>query len=256
MALDEVLAENVVSGKSPPTLRFYGWLVPSITIGAFQKISDINLPRCHELNIPVVRRPTGGRAILHGKELTYSFASPSKSAGGCAGLPANIPFTDNLLDNYKLISTTFHRAVQDLGIDVNISHRRLHRKSPSYGKPLCFTSTSFSELTVLSGGAYYKVMGAAQKRFDGGFLEQGSVPLLTDMALLQELFTETDGLLPGLNTFKDDITIDSLTTGVIRAFEETFNIVLKEEPLSSEEKKYAELLEKEKYASSDWTLRK
>ncbi|MBF0521057.1 MAG: octanoyltransferase, partial [Nitrospirae bacterium] len=134
MALDEAIAESVVAGFVPPTLRFYGWIHPSITIGAFQKVSDINLTRCNELEIPVVRRPTGGRAILHGNELTYSFSS-------VAGKDApSVPFTDSLLNNYKLISSAFLRAVRNLGIDAVLSQRRLNRRTLSSGNPLCFAS--------------------------------------------------------------------------------------------------------------------
>ncbi|QWR76874.1 lipoate--protein ligase family protein [Candidatus Magnetomonas plexicatena] len=252
MALDEAIAESVVAGVAVPTLRFYGWTKPSITIGAFQKISDINLSRCNELEIAVVRRPTGGRAILHGNELTYSFSSV---AGKFGRTHASVPFTDNLLNNYRLISTAFLRAVKSFGIDAVLSQRRLKRKTLSLGNPLCFASTSFSELTVSTGGGGYKVMGAAQKRYDGGFLEQGSIPLSTENGLLKELFTEADGLLLGLNYFNSSITIELLMSGVISAFEETFDITLKEGHLTNEEQESAELHEK-KYHSDNWTLRR
>lgn len=252
MALDEAIAESVVASKALPTLRFYGWTNPSITIGAFQKISDINLVRCNELEIPVVRRPTGGRAILHGNELTYSFSSV---AGICGKKHPSVPFTDSLLNNYKLISSAFLLAVKNLGIDAILSHRRLNRRTLSSGNPLCFASTSFSELTVSMGGNGFKVMGAAQKRYDGGFLEQGSIPLLTERGLLNELFSETENLLPGLNFFNSNITIELLMSGIVSAFEETFGITLKEGTLTGEEKKSAELLEK-KYHSNNWTFRR
>ena len=75
MALDEAIAISVRKGGSPPTLRLYSWDMPSVTLGCFQKIRDIDIEYCRDASIPVVRRPTGGRAILHNKELTYSFSA-------------------------------------------------------------------------------------------------------------------------------------------------------------------------------------
>jgi len=75
MAIDEAIAISVRKGDVPPTLRLYGWDVPSVSIGCFQKIRDINVEYCGEKNIPIVRRPTGGRAILHYQDITYSFST-------------------------------------------------------------------------------------------------------------------------------------------------------------------------------------
>jgi lipoate-protein ligase A len=75
MALDEAIATGVRKGAAAPTLRLYGWDRPSLTLGCFQKTADINIEYCRSHDIPVVRRPTGGRAILHGDELTYSLSA-------------------------------------------------------------------------------------------------------------------------------------------------------------------------------------
>lgn len=78
MALDEAIAVFVRRGRSCPALRLYGWETPSVSLGSFQKLDDIDEEYCSHENIPVVRRPTGGRAVLHGDELTYSFSSKNE----------------------------------------------------------------------------------------------------------------------------------------------------------------------------------
>jgi lipoate-protein ligase A len=74
MALDEAIATAVKRGNSPPTLRLYGWDRPSVSVGYFQNVCDIDSDYCIKKGIPIVRRPTGGRAILHDGEITYSFS--------------------------------------------------------------------------------------------------------------------------------------------------------------------------------------
>jgi lipoate-protein ligase A len=106
MALDESIATAVRQGNAPPTLRLYGWHEPSVSIGYFQKITDVDAAYCDMRNIPLVRRPTGGRAILHGDEITYSFSSKTTSA----------LFSTGLLDSYKKISTAFVLALKRIGI--------------------------------------------------------------------------------------------------------------------------------------------
>jgi len=94
MALDEAIAIVVRKDNAPPTLRLYGWDMLSVSIGCFQKISDVDIAYCIEKHIPVVRRPTGGRAILHSNEITYSFSVKT----------THRLFSKGLLDSYKKIS--------------------------------------------------------------------------------------------------------------------------------------------------------
>lgn len=209
MAFDEAIANTVIEGHVPPTLRLYGWKTKSVSIGAFQKMHNINVELCNQKNIPIVRRPTGGRAILHNIELTYSFSSPKLEGF----------FTDKLLDNYKALNTAFLQAFQALGIPAKLSQRRLKRKELTQ-TPLCFASTSFSEITVKDK----KVMGSAQKRFPNGFLQQGSIMLMPDRPLTQAIFKQYEHSMAGLTEFLPAITIDILSLKVKEAFENTFNI--------------------------------
>src|SRR5208283_2773466 len=172
MALDESIAAAVRSGDSPPTLRLYGWCQPSVSLGAFQKITDIDTSYCAANEVEVVRRPTGGRGLLHGKELTYSFSARNE------GL-----FSQGLLDAYRKISTSFLLGLQRLGLPVKMKTRH-ERGSNLVRSPLCFQSTSYGELTINGK----KLIGSAQKRWADGFLQQGSIPYTVDHAALAAVF--------------------------------------------------------------------
>ncbi|MBF0556881.1 MAG: lipoate--protein ligase family protein [Nitrospirae bacterium] len=253
MAADEAVALMVEAGSSPTTLRFYGWAVPSVTIGAFQRIGAIDTEACQALNVPVVRRPTGGRAIVHDDELTFSFSTGTRAA----------PFSESLLYNYKAIGTAFFQAFQRLGLDCAITQRRLKRSeaSPATANPMCFSAASYSEMTIDGR----KILGAAQKRYRGALLEQGAIPLSVNRPLLLEVFgTGASGLdiinagnadVAGLREFDDSITLSSVQTAVVEAFEEVFNIRLHPGRLAEQEMSLAQELLR-KYQSRQWTFRK
>ncbi|MBF0487129.1 MAG: lipoate--protein ligase family protein [Nitrospirae bacterium] len=246
MAADEAIALMVESGDSPPTLRFYGWTVPSVTIGAFQRIANINTSACQTLNIPVVRRPTGGRAIVHDDELTFSLSTGTRTA----------PFSESLLHNYTTIGTAFFQAFQRLGLDCAITQRRLKRSeaSPATANPMCFSAASYSEITIDGR----KILGAAQKRYRGALLEQGSIPLSVNRPLLSQVFGRGDSdndTVAGLREFDDSITLPSVQSSVVLAFEEVFKVRLHPGRLADGEMSLAQELLK-KYQSPQWTFRK
>ncbi|MEO5360424.1 MAG: lipoate--protein ligase family protein [Nitrospirota bacterium] len=258
MAADEAIAAMVEAGVSPPTLRFYGWAVPSVTIGAFQRIGTINTEACRAMNYPVVRRPTGGRAIVHDDELTFSFSTGTRTAH----------FSESVLDNYKAIGSAFFLAFKRLGLSCEMTQRRLRRSeaSPAAGNPMCFSAASYSEITI-SGR---KILGAAQKIYPqkvckGALLEQGSIPLSVNHAMLPAVFTtggvgpefsnSLDGGLAGLREFDKSITLSSVAAAVVDAFGEVFSVCLQSGHLSEEELSLALELQK-KYQSQQWTFRK
>ncbi len=246
MAVDEALSLMIETGDSPPTLRFYGWSAPSVTIGAFQRIGDINADACRRLAIPIVRRPTGGRAILHGDELTFSFSTGTQTP----------PFSvTSLLHNYKAIGEAFFLAFRRLGLNCEITQRRLKRVEvgPMASNPMCFSAASYSEITIVGR----KILGAAQKRYKYALLEQGSIPLSVDRTLMSAVFnaatSETDAA--GLREFDDSITLASVQSAVTGAFEDVFSVRLLPCPLADEEMSLARKLI-EKYLSRQWTYRK
>lgn len=242
MALDEAISIKVQDGDSPPTLRFYGWIKTSITIGAFQGIKEINTQYCKEKGIPMVRRPTGGRAILHGKDLTYSFSS------------LNTPpyFSDGLLKTYGHISMAFLQAFLCLGMNVQMKSRR-EKGRVLTGSSLCFQSVSFGEIT-LEGR---KLIGSAQKRWKKGFLQQGSIMLDVDVEEMKKVFNRVNSreILSSMTSVNEHypwITIEEIKREIIRAFEDTFSARFISDSPTKDEISLARRLIKEKYGSSEW----
>lgn len=163
MAVDEAIASAVENGISPPTLRFYGWKSSTLSIGYSQKIDKkIDIEYCRKNGIDIVLRPTGGRAVLHDKEVTYSIISPRY----------NPLFPDNISGTYKAISKALAKGLSFLGIDANLNSafRILHS---TFQNPFCFATTSQYEI-VVNGK---KLIGSAQRRFKKSFLQHGSIPL-------------------------------------------------------------------------------
>ena len=246
MALDEAIAAAVRNGDSPPTLRLYGWRQPSVSLGAFQKITDIDTSYCAAHDLHVVRRPTGGRGILHGEELTYSFSARNE------GL-----FSQGLLDAYRKISTAFSLGLQRLGLSVKMKTLR-ERGNNLERSPLCFQSTSYGELTVNGK----KMIGSAQKRWADGFLQQGSIPYTIDHTALAAVFPAfRQHIPPGftmacLNDLVPDFGPQVFKVYIKESFEILFGVSLLESLPTDQEVAQAHLLCAEKYRQPLWTTGK
>jgi lipoate-protein ligase A len=239
MAIDEAIAISVREKKSPPTLRIYGWKNPSVSLGAFQKISDVNVRYCMLNKIAIVRRPTGGRGILHDNELTYSFSCVNEG-----------PFAKSLLDTYKILSDIFINAFKKVGLNAESKRTRLHGRD-LIRDPLCFNSTSYGEIVFDEK----KIIGSAQKRWDKGFLQQGSIPFLINYKMLKMVFavnTEKFNFI-GLKEVLPDLSKDEFKRKIKESFEEGFSISFIESPLFSFERKLAQSLLYEKYQNVRWT---
>jgi lipoyl(octanoyl) transferase len=166
MALDEAVMDAVAAGAVPPTLRFYQWEPPCLSLGKRQPLDGVELGRCRDDGVDVVRRATGGWAILHTDELTYSVAvSPQdKRAAGA------------ILDAYRKLSAGLVDGLRRLGApaDMNpVNPYGVHNASAA-----CFEVPSAYEITVGS----QKLMGSAQARPAGRVLQHGSLPLRGDIA--------------------------------------------------------------------------
>lgn len=245
MALDEALAISVRKKSSPPTLRLYGWSTDSVSIGYFQKASDVNLDYCTEHTIPLVRRPTGGRAILHGQELTYSFSVRTDIS----------PFAKSLRDSYEQISRALAHAFREAGIVVDSCKKR-QKNSARAGNPLCFSSRSFGELHIENK----KVVGSAQKRWPDSLLQQGSIPHEYSEELLRGIFGENKAsslrkCMIALMEVKPDLSMDEFKRLVADSFEKTFGIRFLVSRPSQEETRLALDLEYYKYSLDQWNLR-
>lgn len=177
MRVDAALLADCGQGRIPPTVRLYGWSEPSITIGYSQNAeAELNLQLCRDLGVPVVRRPTGGRALLHGNELTYAVVAPVSIA----------PFNQGLKATFAAISEALLAGLQELGIhgEVNVSKQQLGAART----PACFASLNHCEITVDGK----KLIGSAQKRTSQAFLQHGSVIIDSDHDLFATLLSFKD----------------------------------------------------------------
>ena len=251
MALDEAIASLVRKEDMPPALRLYGWDIPSVSIGCFQRISDVDISYCTENKIPIVRRPTGGRAIFHTQEITYSFSVKTKS-----GL-----FSKGLLDSYKKISTALGLALSKTGFTPELKFlRETARSLPSdYSSksPLCFKSISYGEVSLNNN----KIIGSAQKRWPDGLLQQGSIPLTIDNEEISRIFRiRSDNSImessKGLTDIFPDLQIDRIKNAIRISFEEIFDVRLILSSPSHEEVSLAEELEAQKYLSHEWNFKR
>lgn len=243
MAIDEAIAIAVRRGESPPALRLYGWEGLSVSLGSFQKITDIDSQYCISNNIPIVRRPTGGRGILHGDELTYSFSSRNEG-----------DFSAGLLETYRKLSVAFQSALNKMGLSVTMKRERESGGNITRS-PLCFKSTSYGEISFDGS----KLIGSAQKRWSDGFLQQGSIPYSIDYEKADLVFkNEGQGSgvkgqgMAGLRELLPDFNPEKFKQCIKSSFEEDFNITLVDSQPFPREQELARLLCAEKYQSLRW----
>ena len=225
MAVDEALAESCRTGASGPTLRLYGWDRLSISLGYFQRPEEVaDFDRCRERGIPVVRRTTGGRAVYHHRDVTYSVVAP---------IP-HPPFPPTIRGTYEVVARALFAGLAALGLRVEYHPRDPERPRRGIGSPLCFDSTSRDELT-LDGK---KVIGSAQRRWKTAFLQHGSILLAHDPAEAAPWFRGAPSdseSIPVLNANERGLTPDDLHRALIPAWEHTLGIRLLPGNLSPEE---------------------
>lgn len=250
MALDEILMKRQSSGDSPPTIRFYQWKPVAISIGQFQNIDSINLQRCNEKDVDVIRRITGGRAILHKNDVTYSVIAPE----------SDLRVSGRLMDTYKKISNALLEGLKLLGVQAELSSGE---RGAGNGSTVCFNSTARYELTALGR----KLIGSAQCRRFGAVLQHGSLPLVNEidffLNLLRFSSKEKCERARNLHTkkatsldmvfgrHKDFTTVSSaLLSGMLTAFEMVVDI----SPFTNDELAHAEFIRRTKYATDNWNL--
>lgn len=170
MAVDEALAEAVGNGESPPVVRLYGFRPPTLSLGRFQKAKGLYSPRLlAEDGVTLVRRPTGGHAVLHDNELTYSVAL-SKETGPLTG-GANPPAVGaRKREVYLFIAHILLRGLANLGITGTINSAQ----RGDVHNPDCFASTGEYEIAGTGGK---KLVGSAQMTTRRAILQHGSIPL-------------------------------------------------------------------------------
>jgi lipoyl(octanoyl) transferase len=249
MAVDEAILRSVVAGESLPTLRFYGWRPPCLSLGRNQPLADVDLAACRAAGIDVVRRPSGGQAILHTDELTYSVVllqNDPRSEGG-------------VLEAYRRISGGLLVGLEALGV---AAIQAVGQRGDSHAKtPICFEAPSDYEITV--GGR--KLVGSAQWRSQGGVLQHGSLPLFGDPTRIACYMLMEDGarqekrrwLLGRMATLEEasgrlysfQQAVDAIAEGLAKAL----NLDLIRGEVSPGERTLARALRESRYVAQEWT---
>jgi lipoyl(octanoyl) transferase len=252
MAVDDAIAAHAGRGDVPPTLRFYQWQPACVSLGRHQPLADIDLARCAALGYHVVRRPTGGRAILHTDELTYSVAGPQD----------NPILAGAVLDSYLRLSQGLLAGLGQLGLRVAKAPPS-HRAAAGAG-PVCFEVPSAYE--IVGGGK--KLVGSAQSRRQGWVLQHGTLPLVGDVTRLVEVVVFADeaeraaqrkALAQRAATAEEvlgrPVAFADAAEALAAGFSAALDVCLEPGQLSPSELDMAAALRQEQYASQNWTAR-
>jgi lipoate-protein ligase A len=243
MAIDEALWRGRREGTSSPTVRFFAWEPPTVSLGYGQPVSrDVDLEACRRLGVGLVRRPTGGSAIYHDgpeRELTYCVTAGTDDLGTSA----------DLLETYHWIARALVRGLRTLGAQAEIV------AVADGGGPIpafCFARSGSYEIEI--GGR--KLVGSAQRRHGRHLLQHGSVLLGVDPPRLRALFPTTPDPLATLTTLEAALghrpKFDDVATALAAAFEAEHGLRLVPGGLTPEEATRVETLAREKYATDAW----
>lgn len=246
MAIDEAILLHHLQGDVPPTLRVFRWNQPSISLGRFQSIErEIEQEYCEEQGVVLVRRPTGGRAVYHRDEFTYSIVIGKRD-----GVPSGV------VAAYAYLSQGLLTALHLLGVQAEISDERVS-KHPSAA---CFASSTQADLT--SKG--FKLVGSAQVWKDDALLQQGSLPLddrsaeffsmlrYPNVKAREEALQSYQEKTTPLHTFAPQASWDDAAQAFRQGFGAFLQHEMVEEELSASEWELARQLVEEKYSKLNW----
>jgi lipoate-protein ligase A len=228
MARDIALLEAVTAGLAPPTLRLYGWHPACLSLGRHQGLEAADLDFCRAEGFDVVRRPTGGRAVLHHLERTYSVTAPL----GAGTVPRP------LQEAYRTICAALVVAVRSLGVEAELTggEVNLHLPGPRTTVP-CFEAPAGGEV-VVDGR---KLIGSSMRASDGCLLQHGAILLDWDGRLQAGAMGLTDDrqLRPHVTTFADQlrrrVSAVELDAALIAGFAATFGVALEPGGLTADE---------------------
>ena len=254
MAIDCAILEAVTQGDEPPTLRLYGWNPFCLSLGYGQRAREADADALSECGWGLVRRPTGGKAILHGDELTYSLSLPLDHplAGG------------NVVESYRRLSAGLLDALGYLNVAASAERQNVSVQSVNAG-PVCFEIPSHYEISV----AGRKLIGSAQMRRQGGMLQHGAIPLIGDVARICDVLSfERDEIRLQQKTKVREraVTLAQVTGGtptwsavaeaIEQGFARAFDLEMESGKLSVAESKRADELIDERFGNPAWTNRR
>ncbi|MCP2034931.1 lipoate-protein ligase A [Planomicrobium sp. HSC-17F08] len=258
MAMDEALLDWHSEGLIPPVIRFYGWNPATLSVGYFQRVEkEIDMEQVSALGLGFVRRPTGGRGVLHEHELTYSVI-----------VSEDYPeMPETVTEAYRVISGGLLQGFKNLGLDAYFSVPDTDEKRADLKKPksaVCFDAPSWYEMVVEGK----KVAGSAQTRQKGVILQHGAILLDLDAEKLLSVFKfsspESEEAMRrkipekavAINSLRArPATIEECVDAFKAGFEEALAINLTPYILSEEQLAYIKSIEEKKYGNDEWNFR-
>lgn len=240
MAVDDAILTFAEKSLAPvPTLRLYSWSSPVISIGSLQDASPFD-----GSGVPVIRRVTGGRAILHDRELTYSIIAST-------GMPV---FAGGITGAYSAIAGCITAALQDIGVPAAFSGAR--SLGAAIKSPACFCAPSRYEITA--GGK--KISGSAQRRLKRAFLQHGSILFDVDKDMYIRVFGKdvlgSTAWLSSLLPPESGGIFEAFKESLVKRFAACLGAVFTLSGLTPEEEYLKESLLRECYLNPDWNLRR
>ncbi len=225
MALDEAMLEAHLRGNTPPTLRFYTWRPPAISLGRFQQAeTSVNLEECRHAGVDVVRRPTGGRAILHTEdEVTFSIVVSEALLG-----------TRGVMDSYRRLASAIVAGLNHLGLAARLVERSGSDGLPMALDPACFAVKARCDLVVGSS----KLVGSAQVHRDGVILQQNSLPLRISVSDWERFFLRPSKAPAAVGLWDAasvEIPYTQITDALRQGFAEAFEVKFADGVLTAEE---------------------
>jgi len=228
MAVDEALLQRAEDGKTLPVLRFYSWEKPTLSIGKLQKIEGVfDTEYLARKEIPLVRRPTGGRALLHHHEVTYSITLPASSA-----------MYGSLDQVYSRITAALRQALGHMGARLDMAPQE--GEAGYAASQACFAGRTGHELSI--GGR--KVCAAAQRRLAHSVMQHGSILLKVDVEThlncflwnsQQERQKAAEAMAGLCDILKRPISYQEVAESIIWSFKQTRGIKLQKSILNSAE---------------------
>lgn len=245
MAVDEAIWRGVGEGRVPPTMRLYAWEPPCLSLGRHQSADEVNRDALAAAGYGLVRRPTGGRAILHIDEVTYSVALPL----------THLLARGDVTESCRRISAGLLAALEILGVPQADTHRQ---KPPPPAGPVCFEQPGAFEVIV--GGR--KLIGSAQARGKGALLQHGAIPLTGDIARICAFLRAPAAparVRARATTLAEvlgrEVSWEEAARAVAEGFARALELRLEPGELTPWEMETAHQLRREKYAAEEWTLR-
>jgi len=245
MAVDEAILQTYIQHFKQPTLRIYGWQPAAFSIGVGQKPAEaLNLEACRQDRIDFVRRMTGGEAVFHDREITYSLVCSKQDLG----LPNSVK------QSFRVLTGFVMRFYETLGLTPCFA-----ADAPGYAhgdsSEFCFATRE--EFDILIAGK--KIGGNAQKRIGGVVFQHGSIPFSLNTAGIAGYFRQDISYAASYITslqdvLKQPVTFETAAKVLLDSFKVNFSVILNEEKLSIQELDLAHVLEEEKYSTRQWNF--